>query len=99
MRRDWPYAGPSPLGNPLQYPERLEWSEIYRDGVRPVAAAAAVAATAATIRHEMLISQTPYGALLKNPILFFICTTVLSLRLSNLPLRLVGAGGAGGLWL
>lgn len=66
VRRDWPYAGPSPLGNPLQYPERREWSEIHRDGVRLVAAAAAVAATAATIRHESLINQGPYRPPLRN---------------------------------
>lgn len=44
-----------PLGNPLQYPERLEWSNTYRDGFRP--AAAAVAARAATIRHNESIKQ------------------------------------------
>lgn len=66
VHRDWPYAGPSPLGNPLQYPERLEWSEIYRDGVRLAAVAAAVAATADTIRHESLINQAPYWPPLKN---------------------------------
>lgn len=59
-------GGPSPLGNPLQYLERLEWSEIYRDGVRPAAAAATVAATAATIRHVSLINQAPYWPPLKN---------------------------------
>lgn len=86
VRRDWPYAGPSPLGNPLQYPEGLEWSETYRDGVRPAAAAAAaaVAATAATIRHERLINQAPYWPPLKNRILFFI---LLSLSLPFPPFR------------
>lgn len=51
--KDWLHAGPSPLGNPLQCLETHEWSETYRDGVRPcITAAAAVAATAATIRQH-----------------------------------------------
>lgn len=71
MGKDWPSAGPSPLGNPLQCLERHEWSEAYRDGFRPCV-------TAATIRH-----RTSQSSDMLTPLKNWILHTAVSLMFST----------------